>query len=181
MLKEKQIIANQEAMRFNLLLEKFVQDNIYSDFSCKIKLDWSYSRRSSRGGIYKDGPGVNIAMSSAALIEHDRSLVYRFYEYPSYDNNPVIGGFYAKDYLLKLQAVVAHEVAHAVQFFEYSKLKVRCKPHGPIFKKYYSLFRTTFINSKLPEQRILQKTYEEEVSKIKSAMFSCFMQSHTAT
>lgn len=171
MLKESQIIANQHAIRFNLELEKFIQTNVYKDFTCAIKLDWDYRRRTSRGGIYKNGPGINIAMASAALVDLDNDSIYRFYEYPSYDYDPVIGGFYAQDYLLKLQSVVAHEVAHAVQFFEYSKLKVRCKPHGPIFKKYYSIFRKTFINSRIPKQAALQKIYAEDLKKLKVIMF----------
>lgn len=171
MLKESQIVANQHAIRFNLELQKFVQDNIYSDFTCTIKLDWDYKRRTSRGGIYKNGPGINIAMASAALVDHISDNVYRFYEYPSYDYDPVIGGFYAQDYILKLQAIVAHEVAHAVQFFEYSKLAVRCKPHGPIFKKYYSIFRKNFINHRIPKQAELQKLYENDIKKLKVTMF----------
>jgi hypothetical protein len=165
MLTESQISANNHAMRFSLLLQKFVQDNVYHNFTCTTKLDWSYKRRSSRGGIYKDGPGINIAMSSAALVHHSSADVYRFYEYPSYDDNNVIGGFYATDYVLKLQAVVAHEIAHAVQFFEYKQLNIGCKPHGPIFKKYYSLFRTTFINSRIPDQKPLKQLYDNSLKK----------------
>ena len=172
MLNNKQIIANQHAIRFNLLLEKYVQDNIYNDFTCSIKLDWDFKRRSSRGGIYKNGPGINIAMASAALVYHDPSLVYRFYEYPSYDGNSIIGGFYAKDYLLKLHSIVAHEVAHAVQFFEYKKLNVRCKPHGPIFKKYYSLFRKEFINKNIPTQTPLKQDYENSLKAIHVTTYS---------
>jgi hypothetical protein len=172
MLSNKQVIANQQAIRFNLQLEQFVQQAIYADFSCTIKLDWSYTRRSSRGGIYKDGPGINIAMSSAALVTKSPDSVYRFYEYPSYDSDLVIGGFYAQDYTLKLQAIIAHEVAHAVQFFEYSKLNIRCKPHGPIFKKYYSLFRTTFINDKLPEQNQLRQNYTDTIKETNSMLLN---------
>ena len=173
MLTSSQIIANQHAMRFSLLIQNYVQDNIYSDFTCTNKLDWDYKRRTSRGGIYKNGPGINIAMSSAALINHDSSKVYRFYEYPSYDSDKVIGGFYATDYLLKLQAIVAHEVAHAVQFFEYKKLNIRCKPHGYVFKKYYSLFRTKFINNNIPKQAALAERYDASLKKLHITTFNC--------
>lgn len=172
MMTEAQIIANQHAIRFSLQIQNYVRANMYSDFSCTCKLDWNYTRRTSRGGIYKTGPGINIAMHSAALISHDSSLPYRFYEYPSYDNNSVIGGFYATDYLLKLQAIVAHEVAHAVQFFEYKKLNVRCKPHGSIFKKYYSLFRTTFINHNIPKQATLKELYASSLKQISITTYS---------
>lgn len=163
MITDSQIAANTHAIRFNLKLEKFVQDNFYRDFTCGIKLDWDYKRRSSRGGIYKNGPGINIAMASAALIDKPKDNVYRFYEYKSYDTSKVIGGFYATDYLLKLHAVIAHEVAHAVQFFEYDKLNTRCKPHGIIFKKYYSIFRESFINEHIPNQAELEKEYKANI------------------
>ena len=166
MLNNKQIVANQQALRFKLLLEQYIQSNIYADFKCDIKLDWDFKRRSSRGGIYKSGPGINIAMSSAALVFHNPNDVYRFYEYPSYDNSNTIGGFYAKDYVLKLQAIVAHEIAHAVQFFEYKKLNIRCKPHGPVFKKFYSLFREQFVNKNIPEQSALKEEYEKSLKSL---------------
>jgi hypothetical protein len=164
MLTSKQITANQQALRFALTIETYIQQNIYSDFSCSVNLDWSTARRSSRGGIYKNGPGINIAMSSAALIDNSNQNVYRFYEYPSYDSDKVIGGFYSKDYTDKLYAIIAHEVAHAVQFFEYKKLSIRCKPHGPIFKKYYSLFRKQFINEYIPKNQLsLKDQYDEQL------------------
>jgi SprT-like family len=172
MLTNKQIIANQAAVRFKLQLERYIQENLYKDFTCDIKLDWDFKRRTSRGGIYKNGPGINIAMASAALIMHNPKDVYRFYEYPSYDSNNVIGGFYAKDYLLKLRAIIAHEVAHAVQFFEYKKLNIRCKPHGPVFKKHYSTLRTTFINNDIPNQLILKKDYEDSLKALQITTYS---------
>ena len=37
---------------------------VYVKFKlASVKLDWSPNRRSSRGGYYADGPGINIAMS----------------------------------------------------------------------------------------------------------------------
>jgi hypothetical protein len=172
MLNNKQIIANQKAIGFTLQLEDYVKNNIYPDFTCTIKLDWSPRRSSSRGGIYSDGPGVNIAMNTAALVNHNTDDVYRFYEYPSYDADKVIGGFYAKNYELKLKAIIAHEVSHAVQFFEYKKLNIRCKPHGDVFKKYYKLFRTTFVNNMLPEQSYLKTAYEDSLKQLNITLFT---------
>ena len=172
MLTKEQIVANSEAIRFTLLLERFVQETLYPDFTCSVKLDWKFSRRCSRGGIYKDGPGINIAMSSAALVYLKYPDIYRFYEYPSFDSDKHIGGFYATDYTLKLKAIVAHEVAHAVQFFEYKKLNTRCKPHGPIFKKYYKLLRDNFVNPSLPTQADLNKAYNESLKALKVTTYT---------
>lgn len=172
MLSNAQIKANAEAIRFTLLLERFIKETVYPDFTCTVKLDWKFNRRCSRGGIYKDGPGINIAMGSAALVYLTYPEIYRFYEYPSFDSDRHIGGFYATDYKLKLQAIIAHEVAHAVQFFEYKKLGTRCKPHGPVFKKYYKLLRDNFVNPNLPSQAELTKTYNEYLKTIQITTYS---------
>ena len=161
MISEKQIKANTEALSFALELLDFVKTSFYPKFTLTTRFDWAVSRRSSRGGIYKDGPGINMAMHSAALIYHDPRDVYRFYEYPSYDSDATIGGFYSKNYSDKLRALVAHEVAHAVQYYEYSETGIRCKPHGPVFKKYYSIFRQKYINNTLGNQIALKSEYEK--------------------
>jgi hypothetical protein len=169
MLNENKIKANNIAQRFTLALESYVKDNLYNDFTCSLTLDWSKTRRASRGGIYRNGPGINIAMNGAALINLDDNTIYRFYEYPSYDSNSIIGGFYGKDYTLKLKAIIAHEVAHAVQMFEYSKFNFRCKPHGAVFKKHYSTFRKLFVNSLLPNQVILRTEYDDMIKSISTS------------
>jgi hypothetical protein len=166
MINNKQIHYNSVALRFALKLEAYVQHNMYSDFKLDTKLDWARNRTSSRGGIYKNGPGINIAMYSTAMLYHDPKHVYRFYEYPSYDSDKTIGGFYARDTTLKLEAVIAHEVAHAIQFFEYKKLSTRCKPHGPKFKQHYKLLRQLFINDRLPEQSALITEYNKLLSTL---------------
>jgi predicted metallopeptidase len=99
-------------------------------------------------------------MYPTAMPYHDPKYVYRFYEYPSYDADKIIGGFYARDNALKVEVVVAHEIAHAIQFFEYKKFSTRCKPHGPKFKQHYKLLRQLFINDRLPEQSALKAEYE---------------------
>lgn len=138
----------------------WVSNNVESDFRLRlIKLDWTPSRRSSRGGIYAKGPGINIAMASA--YPTPENYLYRFYEYPSYDNDKVIGGFLSKNSFEKTKAIICHEIAHAIQFFSYDKNKIRCKPHGPIFKKYYTILREEFINPFLSCQNSLNTEYTD--------------------
>lgn len=165
MISEFQILANQHALRTSLAMESWVKQNLFSDFTLVSKFDWSPSRRSSRGGIYKSGPGINIAIYHIPRVAGE---IYRFYEYPSFDANNTIGGFYSRRPYDKLEAIIAHEVAHAIQFFAYKKLNTRCKPHGPIFKEYYSILRKQFINSKLPEQKPLAAEYQTYVSKLQA-------------
>ena len=139
MISEFQIIANAHAQRFVLEVEKWVQENIFSDFRVTAKFDWSPSRRSSRGGIYKEGPGINMAMYWAMPNNHNNT--YLFKEYASFNSDPYIGGFYSTRPEDKLEAILVHEIAHAIQFFAYKKLNISCTPHGVIFKKYYKIKR----------------------------------------
>lgn len=161
---EFHITTNIYAQRFVLQLEKWVQQNLFADFRVTAKFDWNPSRRSSRGGIYKDGPGINMAMYWA--MPNNYGLTYQFKEYPSFDADRYIGGFFSTDPHHKLEAILAHEVAHAVQFFSYTKTGTKCKPHGPVFKHYYKLLRQEFVNKKLPEQSSLKADYESYISKI---------------
>ncbi len=168
MLAEYQIIANNHAQRLVLDVQKWVNANLFSDFTVSAKFDWSYSRRSSRGGIYKDGPGINMAMIPA--MPANNGLVFRFYEYASYDSDKIIGGFYSTKATDKLEAIVLHEIAHAVQFFSYKKQNFRCTPHGPTFKHYYKLLREQFLNYKLPEQTPLKDQYDQLFNSIKTTI-----------
>jgi hypothetical protein len=166
MISEFKIRANQHALSTSILMTNWVKQNLFSDFTLVSKFDWDSTRRASRGGIYKDGPGINIAMYWA--VPSVEGETYRFREYPSFDADKVIGGFYSKRPYDKLEAIIAHEVAHAIQFFAYKKLNTRCKPHGAMFKQYYGMLRTDFLNAKLPNQKALASDYEEYVQKLQA-------------
>lgn len=153
-------------------IETWIKSNIYTDFSLTTKFDWSNKRVASRGGLYAKGPGINMAMASS--YPNNKGEVYRFYEYRSYDADKTIGGFYAKDPVLKLEALLLHEISHAVQFFSYSKTGTRCKPHGPVFKRFYSTLRTEFLNYKLPDQAPLKDEYEQYVDKLNQGVEHVF-------
>jgi hypothetical protein len=126
----------------------------------KLDLDWSIKRRSSRGGLYKEGPGINIAMNLACM---PRTNPYRMYEYKSFDKDPVIGGFYASDENLSLGFHVCHEMAHAVQFFAKFELGVYTdRPHGDSFKTPYRKIRLAVLNKLIPvNQKQLKEEYEQ--------------------
>lgn len=152
---------NQFATDVAYKASQWLRTQYYDDFLlCSIKLDWSTKRVSSRGGIYAKGPGINIAMVCA--FPRTKNGIYRFYEYPSFDSNPCIGGFCSTDPYHKLEAVVLHEVSHAIQYFSYTKKNVgRDKPHGIFFKNYYKALRNKFLNHKLPDQKSMKKEYQE--------------------
>ena len=60
-----------EQARWNFFAQQYIKDveafaikEIFPKFKLtSIKLDWSPKRRSSRGGMYADGPGINMAMN----------------------------------------------------------------------------------------------------------------------
>ena len=61
-----------------------------------------------------------------------------------------------------LLAVVAHEVAHAIQFWlRYYNSTPVPKPHGKEFKKHYAKLRAVFVNPLLPDQEEMGRTYRE--------------------
>ncbi len=136
---------NVYAINFTNTLQEWVKTTLFPEFTMQVKLDWNSSRRSSRGGWYAKGPGINMAMVHCYPL----STPYRFYEYPSYDNDPIIGGFYSKNPIDKLKAVLAHETAHAIQFYWYKQSGTRDKPHGEVFKNYYKMLRTNFVNDNI--------------------------------
>ena len=90
-----QVTINKYANEYIRMVEEVIQKEIYVKFKlASVKLDWSPSRRSSRGGYYADGPGINIAMSS--LVRENNNEIYRVYEYKSFDSDPDIGGIYTR-------------------------------------------------------------------------------------
>lgn len=128
----------------------------------EVKFDFSKRRVTSKGGISKlEGvwvPFINIAMHNYTQPTN----VYRFYEYKSYDEDKVIGGFYSDNIEHRLKAVLCHEMAHAIQFWRsyYCNLQ-NVKPHGEEFKTYYAAIRQVFLNNELPDQVDTGARYRE--------------------
>lgn len=151
--------------KYHTQCTKWVQETLFPEFTCDLRIDWSPNRQCSRGGMYLKGPGINIAMYPATSSLRF-GKIHRFKEYASYDADKEIGGFYFTDSEHKIAALVAHEVAHAVQYYYYSKSGVIDRPHGDVFKNYYRMLRTRFVNSMLPEQQPLQEQYEKWYNEV---------------
>lgn len=127
-----------------------------------IKFDFSKRRTTSRGGISNFhgyyAPFIDIAMHNYVQPTN----VYRFYEYKSYDENKVFGGFYSDNIEHRITAVICHEMAHAIQFWHkyYNNIQ-NVKPHGEEFKKYYAALRQVFLNNDLPDQQVMGARYRD--------------------
>lgn len=125
-----------------------------------IKFDFSKRRTRSKGGISNFygyyAPFIDIAMYNYVQPTN----VYRFYEYKSYDEDTVIGGFYSDNIEHRIKAVICHEMAHAAQFWHkyYNNIQ-KVKPHGDEFRKYYAALRQVFLNNDLPNQKDMGARY----------------------
>ena len=150
---------NKYANDYIRKVEAFCQREIYKKFKLSsVKLDWSINRRSSRGGMYADGPGINIAM--LGCCRDHKGQIYRVYEYSSFNDDPDIGGFYTRRSYDKLDMVILHEIAHALQYYSYKIIRHRCKPHGPVWKNFYSRLRNAFLNNTLENQHEMANEYQ---------------------
>lgn len=150
-------------------IEIFFQSN-YPDFKISVaRFDWSPTRNSSKGGLFRDGYGIDIAMS---FFLNYHQVPHRIYEYSSFDRDPTIGGFYTHNALDSLKMTICHEMAHAFQHFLYSQKVDRCKPHGKLFKKIYAELREKFVNPYLPNQKLAKQDYENYLNQIKKEEFS---------
>lgn len=159
-----QVEVNKYANDFIKEVEQQCRAEIYTDFKlAAIKLDWSPKRRCSRGGMYADGPGINMAMHS---LVKPQGIIYRSIEYKSFDDDPEIGGFYSRNKYHRLEMVLLHEIAHALQYYSYRLNNFRCKPHGPTFKNFYKRLRNIHLNPFLEPQADLKAEYEKEVESI---------------
>ena len=157
---EKRVMITKYANDFIRRVEKHCQEEIYVDFQlASVKLDWSLKRSCSRGGMYADGPGINIAM---AWLHKRQGSIYYVREYASFNKDEEIGGFYSQNQWHQLEMVILHEIAHALQYYSYKLNKFRCKPHGPTFKNFYRRLRNVFLNPYLPEQKELKEKYDAD-------------------
>ena len=125
------------------------------------KLDWSKRRRCSRGGWRNGGPIISIAMS-VAIPDENYDAPRRVYEYASFDNDRIIGGFFTNNLEHKLLHHLTHEVAHAAQYnHKYFHKMPRLKPHGEEFKMFYRELREVFLNPFLPNQEEMELEYKK--------------------
>ena len=114
-------------------------------------------------------PGISIAM--ARYIPRYGDPV-RHYEYKSFDEDKFIGGFYTNNMEHPLLAVIAHEVAHAIQFWLWLYNDTAYgKAHGKEFKKHYAKLRAVFVNPLLPDQEKMRRAYSEHKNTVVKEIF----------
>lgn len=161
--KSVETFVNESAYK----MADFITQHINRKFELvTVKTDWSPKRRGSRGGMYAKGPGINMALDHRYL--QNRHTVTKWYEYASFDSHTVYGGFYYTNPRIKLLALTAHEVAHAIQFFEQVQTGIRVKPHGTEFKSHYATLRKEFVNHLIEDQKTLFNEYTKANESFKA-------------
>jgi hypothetical protein len=111
---------------------------------------------------YKDRQfaGYTIRIQSFHFL---RQEVQSIAEYSSYSSHPVIGSFLTTDWKLAVEALIAHELAHLVQYALkrdtghqlhrgggfYEGLGQSATGHGDFFQNIYKIFRGQWINDKV--------------------------------
>lgn len=111
----------------------------FEKYSCSLRTDWSAHRTRSRGGIYKDGPGVNYAM--VTLSGRIESNI--FIEYKSFANDPYIGTVKSTNWELICYTLSCHEQAHAAIAYMDGNNK---EGHSSRWKDMYRILRNKFVN-----------------------------------
>jgi hypothetical protein len=131
-------------------------DRLPKNWKPAVKISWNPDRRHSRGGAGGDGLYADGAISLAlhSLVPADGKGGSELKEYASIARRTDIGTFASPDWRAAVRALVAHEVAHAVQ----RTIRVHArrrgmwaaqeldKPHGVGWQRIYSLLRTSCVN-----------------------------------
>jgi len=125
------------------------------------KLDWARNRTRSWGSLKriagKYTPSMSISMRRQ-VAEGDEGFVA---EYKSFNRDPEIGGASVRNAEEAIMLVIAHELAHVVQFCrDYAKrpelaglvsdqLPPNDRPHGYLFQLVYRAIRRGYVNPRL--------------------------------
>lgn len=122
------------------------------------KLHWADYRNCSRGGVYKLAgkirPGISIGMIRG-------TLPIDFIEYAAYNDHPEYGYYTTQSSSGHLACIIAHELAHAIQYYfrkkvltmdaaraeKYKTWARNVKPHGKQFRTIYRVLRVKYVNN----------------------------------
>ena len=126
-------------------------------FSPSIRCDYSRRRKTSWGGVDENGkPRISLALLKFCK-EGDAVTLN---EYDHIKKDPEIGAF-TGDWKCAIGALVAHELAHAMQYTKYNKVMLMAgaltgslstwpstdiKEHGKLWQAVYRDLRVTFVN-----------------------------------
>ena len=158
-----QAIVEQYARATAAKMESYVQSQYnVPDFKLKVIVSYGKRRRSSWGGMRNGKPFINLVCKRFAAAS-EAGVMMTETEYAHIRNDPVIGEMKDVPWETALAGLIAHEIAHAVQFFPLTKrsamekLGVKeldghsciLKNHNWFWQRIYADLRTEFVNGKV--------------------------------
>lgn len=155
-----QATVEQYAKSMAAKMEAYVQTQYnVPNFKLKVIVSYGERRRISRGGTRGGEPFINLVCKRFAAAAEVGALMTET-EYAHIRNDPVIGEMRDVSWEKALSGLVAHEVAHAVQFFPLTKRSAMemlgvneldgrndiLKKHNWFWQRIYADLRTKFVN-----------------------------------
>lgn len=136
--------------------------NLSKDFTLMIRCDFGENRFQARGGNkYFPKMKEYFPFISLSLFRFTNPRCTRFVEYESFAKDPTIGTFCGNSWEKALNALLAHEIAHAIQYSIKDNEIIEMLGgysigHGVFWKNIYTLLRVNFVNNNrilLPESK----------------------------
>lgn len=158
-----QATVEQYARATAAKMEAYVQSQYnVPDFKLKVIVSYGERRRISRGGTRGGKPFINLVCKRFAAAA-EAGVVMTETEYAHIRNDPVIGEMKDVPWETALAGLIAHEIAHAVQFFPLTKRSAMEKlgvkeldgrnsileKHNWFWQRIYADLRTEFVNGKV--------------------------------
>lgn len=155
-------------------VSKYVIKKYGVEFDVTAKHSFSLTRRTSRGGMKKMKPYINLALRHyvQAVVSNGKATLT---EYASYAYRNDIGSIHA-EWQNTLMGLVAHELAHAIQHYCSGEVVVKTlclsddiaieRGHGEYFKAIYRDLREVFVNdiSHIVPYRVISAAEQEKVA-----------------
>jgi hypothetical protein len=159
--QQSQATVDNYARALASKMEAYVQKRYnVPDFKLKVIISFGERRKVSRGGTKGGLPFINIVGKRYAEALESNKMTY-LNEYAHIRNDPVIGQILNTTWQTALAGIVAHEVAHAVQFFPTTKESAMgvygvenlnsndkaLAKHNWFWQRIYADLRTEFVNT----------------------------------
>jgi hypothetical protein len=129
-------------------------------FNPIVQVTFAANRKASRGGVRNGKAFFNIVANRFLAAAQGTGMMDEP-EYKSFNRDPVIGGLYNVTWQKALASLVAHELAHSIQFDQGTKVGAKrvlgieelddrneiLRGHDWFWKRIYGDLRTQFVNN----------------------------------
>jgi hypothetical protein len=157
-----QVVVEQFAKEMASRMEAHVRIRYnVPDFKLKTRISFAPNRKLSRGGTKMGEPFISL-VCKRHLESAENNTPLTFYEYAHIKNDPVIGEVKNVSWQIALGALIAHEVAHSIQYYTDTKQSAKevfgiqdvvkdkmLLNHNWLWQQIYADLRTEFVNGKI--------------------------------